>query len=181
MRNKSMKPLSDYSSRKYKILPYDPNWPRQFVAHKEILKGIFGDQANSIEHIGSTAVPGLAGKPTIDILILVEDISVADRLEEQMEAAGYYALGEYVEKGARLFVKESDNTRYCNIHVFQKDHSHVEEMIQLRDYLLTHPEIVKEYSKLKTSLAERYPNNYGEYRKHKDEWMNKLKQRLFPH
>lgn len=175
---KSGKPLSNYNDRKYEILPYDPNWSQQFIEHAKILKSIFVDKAISIEHIGSTAVPGLAGKPTIDVLILIENVSVADELEKQMEISGYHALGEYVTKGARLFVKESDNIRYCNIHVFQKDHPHVQEMLQLRDYFRAHPEVVSEYSKLKTDLAVKYPNNYGQYRKYKDEWMNALKLKI---
>lgn len=175
---KSSRPLSNYKNRKYEILPYDLNWPQQFIEHAKILKSIFADKAISIEHIGSTAVPGLAGKPTIDVLVLVENISVADELKKQVEIAGYHALGEYVTEGARLFVKESDNTRYCNIHIFQKDHPHVREMLHLRDYLRTHPEVVSEYSNLKINLAIKYPNDYGEYRKYKDEWMNVLKQRI---
>lgn len=175
---KSGKPLSNYQNRKYEILPYDQNWPQQFAEHAKILKSIFADKAISIEHIGSTAVPGLAGKPTIDVLIIVEDVPVADELRKQMESAGYHALGEYVTEGALLFVKESDNTRYCNIHVFQKDHPHVQEMLQLRDYFRAHPEVVSEYSKLKTDLAVKYPNDYGQYRKYKDEWMNALKLKM---
>ena len=174
-----MKPLSTYKNRKYEVVPYDPIWSRQFAEQAKILKSIFADTAISIEHIGSTAVPGLAGKPTIDILILVDDISVVDPLKEQMEIAGYHALGEYVTEGALFFVKESDNVRYCNIHVFQKDHPHVKEMLQLRDYFRARPEVVSEYSKLKTELAMKHPNDYGEYRKYKDEWMNNLKQQIF--
>lgn len=175
---KNGKPLSNHKNRKYEILPYDPNWPQQFIEHAKILKSIFAEKAISIEHIGSTAIPGLAGKSTIDVLILVENVSIADDVEKQMEITGYHALGEYVTKGARLFVKESGNTRYCNIHVFQIDHSHVQEMLQLRDYFRTHPEVVSEYSKIKTDLAAKYPNDYGEYRKYKDEWMENLKKKI---
>ena len=170
--------LSNYKNRKYEIISHDPKWTEQFAEQAKILKSIFADEAISIEHIGSTSVPGLAGKPTIDVLILVEDVSVADHLKEQMEIAGYRALGEYVTKGAQLFVKESDNTRYCNIHVFQKDHPHVREMLGLRDYFRAHPEVVSKYSKLKKDLAEKYPNDYGEYRKYKDKWMNALKEKI---
>lgn len=174
---RAKRPLN-YKNRKYQIFPYDQNWPQQFAEHAKILKSIFADKAISIEHIGSTAVPGLAGKPTIDVLILVDDVSIADQLKEKMEIAGYHPLGEYVTKGALLFVKESDNTRYCNIHVFQKNHLHVREMLQLRDYFRSHPEAVSEYSKLKTDLVTKHPNDYGEYRKYKDEWMNALKLRI---
>jgi GrpB-like predicted nucleotidyltransferase (UPF0157 family) len=170
--------LSNYKDRIYEIIPYDPTWPKKFAEEAKILKNIFADDAISIEHIGSTAVPGLAGKPTIDVLILVEDISILDQLKEQMETTGYHALGEYVTEGAHLFVRESDNIRHCNIHIFQKDHPHVKEMLQLRDYLRAHPEIVNEYSKLKFDLVEKYPNDYGQYRKYKDEWMNELKKKI---
>ena len=176
---KNSLPTSNYKDRKYEIILYDPTWPDQFAEQARILKSIFADTAISIEHIGSTAVPGLAGKPTIDVLVLVEDISVVEQLKEKMEIAGYHVLGEYVTKGALLFVKESNNTRHINIHVFQKDHPHVKEMLQLRDYFRSHPEVVSEYSKLKIDLATKYPNDYGEYRKYKDEWMNNLKQRIF--
>jgi GrpB-like predicted nucleotidyltransferase (UPF0157 family) len=95
-----------------------------------------------------------------------------------MKIAGYQALGEYVTEGARLFVRESGNVRNCNIHVFQKDHPHVKEMLQLRDYLRTHQDTVQEYSELKFDLAKKYSNDYGQYRKFKDEWMNKLKDKV---
>ena len=172
------KRLSNYKNRKYEILPYDRKWPQQFAEHEKILKSIFSDKAISIEHIGSTAVADLMGKPTIDILILVDDVTIAGKLNQQMEIAGYHSLGEYVTQGAWLFVKESNNTRHCNIHVFHKDHPHAQEMLQLRDYFRTHPEIVSEYSKLKLDLVKKYPNDYGKYRKYKDEWMNTLKLRI---
>ena len=168
----------DYKNRKYEVLAYDPAWTGQFAEEAKILKSIFADEAISIEHVGSTAVPNLAGKPTIDVLMLVNDISTADRLKEKMETTGYQSLGEYVMQGARLFVKETDNVRTRNIHIFQKDHPHVQEMLRLRDYLRTHADVVREYSDLKFDLAKKYPDDYGQYRKSKDEWMNALKVKI---
>src|SRR3989344_4721156 len=77
-----------------------------FVAHKfaeeaKVLNSIFGMSAIKIEHVGSTAVPGLSGKPIIDVLILVEDVAIADALNQKMESAGFKALGEYVMPGVR--------------------------------------------------------------------------------
>lgn len=164
----------DYSNRKYDVISYDPDWVSKFLEEAKILSSIFGKYAIAIEHVGSTAVPGLAGKPTIDVLILVDNIVEVDALNQKMESAGYKVLGEYVMPGARLFVREADGTRLCNIHVFQKEHTHAKEMLRLRDYFRNNPELVKEYSQLKLDLIEKYPNDYRQYRKHKDEYVEKL-------
>ena len=165
----------EHKNRKYTVELYNQEWKKQFQIEAENLRLIFSDKANSIEHIGSTAVPGLAGKPTIDILITVEKIEIVDELSEKIENIDYKALGDYINQGSRLFVKEENNTRLVNLHVFKADHSHIKEMINLRDYFRSHPEVVEEYSKLKFNLVEKYPNDYGLYRRYKCEWMENLK------
>lgn len=164
-----------YKNRKYTIEQYNPEWKRQFETETEILRPIFSDRSISTEHIGSTAVSGLAGKPTVDILITIEKIEIADRLSEKIESVGYKALGDYINQGSRLFVKERDGERLVNLHVFEANHPHVGDMINLRDYFQSHPQVVEEYSKLKFDLVKKYPDNYGLYRKYKDEWMENLK------
>lgn len=168
----------DYKNRKYSVVSYDPKWKDEFEKEAEILKSIFGLYATSIEHIGSTAVPGLFGKPTIDILILVDDVNIADTFNKQMESIGYKSFGEYVSSGTKLFVKEINNTRLVNVHIYPKEHAHVKEMLVLRNYFQNHPEIVREYSNLKIDLFAKYPNDYGLYRKYKDNWMEKLKEKI---
>lgn len=168
----------EYKNRKYIVEPYSLEWKKKFEIEAKKLRPIFSDKAISIEHIGSTAVPGLAGKPTIDILITVEKIEIADELSEKIETIGYKALGDYIKKGSRLFVKEEDNERLINLHVFEAIHPHVSDMIDLREYFRSHPEKVEEYSRLKFDLVKKYPNDYGLYRKYKDEWMENLKRDL---
>ena len=115
---------TEYKNRKYTIEQYNPEWEKQFEAEAEILRPIFSDKAISIEHVGSTAVSGLTGKPTIDILITVEKIEIADELSEKIESIGYKSLGDYINKGSRLFVKEANDTRLVNLHVFEVQHPH---------------------------------------------------------
>lgn len=115
------------------------------------------------------------------MLVVFEEISEAEEFVEELEALGYKDLGQYVTEGSRLFVKEENNERLVNLHFYSRGHSHVDEMIALRDYLRMHPEVVKEYSDLKFELSNQYPDDYGSYRKFKDEWMNNLnKQLVFP-
>ncbi len=169
---------TEYKNRKYNIEQYSSEWRKRFETEAEILRPIFSDKAISIEHVGSTAVPELAEKPTIDILITVEKIETADELSEKIESMGYKSLGDYINKGSRLFVKESNDTRLVNLHVFGAEHPHVKDMINLRNYFRSHPEVVQEYSNLKFDLVKKYPDDYGLYRKYKDEWMEKLKQEI---
>lgn len=167
-----------YQGRKYSIQEYDPAWASQFKTESEALQKALGRAVISIDHIGSTSVPGLAGKPLIDILGVVDDISEADSFERSLETLGYGSLGQYVMEGSRLYVKEKDSTRLVNLHFYYQGHKHISEMIGLRNYFRSHPEVVKEYSQLKFDLVEKYPEDYGSYRKYKDEWMNGLKKEL---
>jgi GrpB-like predicted nucleotidyltransferase (UPF0157 family) len=168
---------AEYKDRKYHVQPYNPAWPKQFETDAKVLKGIFGDDTVAIEHIGSTSVPGMDGKPTIDILILVNDLAVADKHVAAMKDAGYEHLVGYVSPDSVLFRKMKDNTLLSNVHVFQKDHPHVREMLTLRNYLRSHPEEVTAYSDLKKELFQKYPDDYATYRKLKDEYMVGLKSR----
>jgi len=167
-----------YRNRKYSIEPYNPEWAGQYNKEVQKLKKCLGDKSVSIHHIGSTSVPGLAGKPTIDILTIVENIEEVVDYVSDLKLLGYKYLGEYVMEGSRLFVKEKNNIRLVNLHFFHTGHKHIAEMIELRNYLRSHPESVKKYSKLKFELAKKYSDDYGSYREYKDEWLNALKSRI---
>jgi len=167
-----------YKGRKYTIQNYDPNWVKRYNFEADNIREVIGDKILYVEHIGSTAVPGLGGKSTIDILITVKTIETADGFTIILKQQGYNFLGQYVMEGSRLYTKEKDGERLVNLHFFHKGHKHINEMLHLRNYLRSHPETVNEYSQLKFDLVERYPDDYGSYRKYKDAWMNKLKNKL---
>jgi len=168
---------SAYKDRKYDVVPYDRNWPNEFESAAAKIKTVFNDDATDIQHIGSTAVPGMDGKPVIDILVIVNNIAVADTHRVEMEAIGYTYAGEFVLPGSVLFRKMNGTTVLSNVHIFPQQHPHVQEMLRLRDYLRGNPGEVKDYSQLKQKLYEKYKNDYAQYRKYKDEYMETLKQR----
>ncbi len=169
---------SSYKDRKYHIEEYNPSWADEFIRDKKLLSNIWKEDAVAIEHIGSTSVPGMRGKPTIDILILVNDLNVISKHIKDMQNAGYESIPALITPDSHLFRKMHDNVLLSNVHVFQKGHPHVREMLALRDYLRTHSETVKEYSEIKQKLALAYPNDYAQYRKEKDEYMNKLERKI---
>ncbi|HBV01572.1 MAG TPA: hypothetical protein DEF00_04290 [Candidatus Taylorbacteria bacterium] len=165
-----------YKDRKYNVIPYDSDWPEQFEEYASKIKNIFGDV--QIEHIGSTAVPGMSGKPCIDVLVIVKDLKTAERHIRDMEQAEFEYSGPFVTEDSRLFRLIKDNVLYANIHFFPIGHPHNNEMISLRNYLRSHPEETKAYSNIKNELYSKYSNDYASYRKFKDEYMNDLMKRI---
>ncbi len=165
-----------YKDRKYDVVPYNPQWSLQFQEYAQKIRTIFGELP--IEHIGSTSVPGMVGKSCIDVLVLVDDIKSVDKYVGDMEQAGFEYAGEFVMPDSRLFRVMQDNALVANIHFFPAQHPHVKEMLDLRDYLRSHPEEVEAYSAIKEDLYRKYPDDYASYRKYKDEYMEGLKERV---
>lgn len=170
------KNLFNYKNRKYDIGAYDARWGKIFVDEANTIKNIFGSSV-LIEHIGSTAVPGMTGKSCIDILVIPKDLEIVRGHIPEMEQAGYLYRGAFVKDDALLFAKMEDGTLQTNVHFFPEGHPHIEEMLAVRDYLRNDAREIIEYSELKRKLSQQYPNDYNMYRKKKDEYMEKLTKR----
>lgn len=140
---------------KVKILPYDKEAPKIFDDFKKFLKGIIPYEIEiEIEHIGSTAVPGLGGKNVIDVMIITE--------KENHEKL--FASGEYKYKG-----KE----RHMHIHItYQGSNEHVDKIL-FRDYLRNHPEEAKKYYELKKKWSIETENRQ-KYTELKIEYIRKI-------
>ena len=124
---------------------------------------IFGDNLVDIEHIGSTAVPGLESKPIIDILVAVKSLSLVDEKQNEFEKLGYEYLGEFGIKGRRYLRKGGDE-RTHQIHVFRfKDEHNLIRHLAVRDYLRAHPWVAGEYGELKAKLAKEHPYDVDGY------------------
>lgn len=111
-------------------------------------------------------------KPVIDVLVVVPSVHELESHRQDMERTGYVYQGEIVQEDSRLYREVENGDIRANIHVFPVEHPHVFEMLRLRDYLRTHPDDVQEYSEVKKSLQEKYPNDYAEHRRQKDRYLN---------
>ena len=159
-----------YKDRKYDVVAYDPNWQKRFLDESNIIRKIFGNEIK-IEHVGSTSVVGMEGKPCIDILVIPKSLEVAKEQISDMENVGYFCRGAFIRENTLLFTRVKDNNIETNIHFLPEGDPHIKEMLALRDYLRNHSEEVSKYSELKKKLYEKYPNDYAGYRKEKDEYM----------
>lgn len=169
--------ISSRKERKYTIVPYQKKWREDFQVIKKEISVLFGNRAKEIMHVGSTAIEGMSGKPTIDVLVIVDSVEMIDTLNDKMLRAGYLALGEYVVPQSRLFVKEKDSERLINVHCFEKNHPHKEEMVVMRDFLRAHPDEARAYANFKINLFHQYPDDYFAYRCFKDPYLAGVKTR----
>lgn len=138
------------------IVPYDASWPERFEEERaalvDTLKGyIFG----GVEHIGSTAVPGLAAKPVIDIMIGVESLSVSRPALPVLEEVGYCYF-PYRADVMHWLCKPSSELRTHHLHLVPFRSDLWVRRIAFRDYLKLHPPIAREYANLKQQLARQY-------------------------
>jgi len=149
--------------RKVVVVPYNPEWLSQFQAEAEQLSEILGGNVLSIDHIGSTAIPGLYAKPTIDILIVVQSHDQLDDRNDSLEALGYVPKGENGIAGRRYFKKPAGDAHLYHLHAFEQGHAAIIQHLNFRDYLRAHPEAAKAYQVLKLKLAERFPYEAQRY------------------
>jgi GrpB-like predicted nucleotidyltransferase (UPF0157 family) len=128
-----------------------------------------GRQPLEIQHIGSTAIPGIYAKPVIDMLAVVVDIAAMDGRNAQMRSLGYEPKGEFGIPGRRYFYRNNPaGIRTHQIHAFAKGSPHIARHLAFRDFLRAHPKIALEYSELKRRLADAHPNDIEAYMDGKD-------------
>jgi GrpB-like predicted nucleotidyltransferase (UPF0157 family) len=181
---------------KIEVKPYNPEWPNQFLHIKKELNLILGFLYPKIEHIGSTAVPNLAAKPVIDVLVGIENLADLDKTIEPMiqNQYIYYEIFNSVAPQRRLFVglknkedylkfrstySENDSIPHEEIHQGRLSHVHIWEHgssdwvrhIAFREYLKEHPEAKNRYEAIKKQLSLKSWRNGMEYNDGKDSFI----------
>ena len=139
------------------IVPYDPAWPRRFDEERRILAAVFAGSGARIEHVGSTAVPGLGAKPVIDVLMGVPNLVEVERRIPALEAAGYEYVQEYERQlpDRRYFRRPRLGPRACHVHCVVTGSDVWIRHLAFRDYLRAHPESAAAYDDFKRQLAMR--------------------------
>jgi GrpB-like predicted nucleotidyltransferase (UPF0157 family) len=136
------------------IVPYDQEWPRTFEAERQLLLDAIGPWlvAGSIEHIGSTAIPGLDAKPVIDIMAGVESLD-GSRAALPVLARHQYCYFPYRTEVMHWLCKPSPARRTHHLHLAPHGGPLWIERLAFRDYLRTHVDVALEYATLKHRLA----------------------------
>jgi GrpB-like predicted nucleotidyltransferase (UPF0157 family) len=158
------------SRRSICVVDYDPEWPRVFARLRARIWPSVSDFTLGIEHVGSTAVPGLAAKPVIDI-----DIVVAGRQEiplavERLTNLGYVHEGDLGIPDREAFDLPSGGPAH-HLYVCPRESLALRSHLALRDHLRAHPQDVAAYSVLKKRLAQEFTHDIARYVEGKSEFI----------
>ena len=138
------------------IVEYDARWPDRFALESARIRHVLAEPALEIEHHGSTAVPGLAAKPVIDMLVAAGSMEMAERYAAALLEHGYEAVEpRYREMWPEriVLIRREHGERMCHVHLMLRGHPAWKRLLVFRDYLRAHPDVAAAYAELKRSLA----------------------------
>jgi GrpB-like predicted nucleotidyltransferase (UPF0157 family) len=152
----------DRQRRLIRIVDYDPGWPAGFRRLQDHIWPSVADLALRIEHVGSTAVPGLAAKPIIDLDIVIRDRATLPDIGAKLEALGYFARGDLGIADRYAYAATSSEPPH-NLYACVEGSVALRNHLALRDHLRAHPEDAKAYGELKKALTEGFPDDIDQY------------------
>jgi len=159
---------------RYTFMEYSPDWPRMFEEEAAGLRVVFGVALTLVHHIGSTSVPGLAAKPIIDVLPVVREIGLVDRLAPKLQELGYRTWGEYGIPGRRFVTRDAGEFRTHNLHFFADGDAQIVRHLAFCEYLREHREVRDEYAALKREVYARHPADIDAYGEGKNAWIKRV-------
>lgn len=160
------------------LVPHNPAWTDRALAEGERLKRALGDNLLALHHIGSTATPGIAAKPIVDLMPIVADLSALDAARPAVEALGYVWRGEFGLEGRRYCVLAGpDGRRAVQAHCYQSGDPGVERHLVFRDYLRAHPDEAAAYEAEKRRAAALHPHDSLAYNGEKNDWIQAAQHR----
>ena len=142
------------------IVDYDPEWPSRYARERTQLLTVLLE-AVDIQHIGSTAVPGLAATPVIDILVAVPQLGPAEEYIERLAPLSYQHRRARHDRMRLFFWKVAPRTHH--VHIVAAGSAEHRQHLRFRDYLRAQPETAREYAALKRELAARYGSDRDGY------------------
>lgn len=145
-----------------KITPYSLSWPAQYLKDEPLIASAFNDELIAIHHVGSTAVPGLAAKPEIDVLIEVDEHRNVLTRDEILLGLGY-VRGSDLSEGHHFYRRNVKGVRTHKLHVCEQGHVSIAHMLGFRDLLKRNIVIRQHYQALKLELEASNTGGMAEY------------------
>jgi GrpB-like predicted nucleotidyltransferase (UPF0157 family) len=149
-------------NRPIRVIDYDPRWPSFFHAARDELLSLAPGLILAVEHIGSTAVPGLAAKPKIDLDAVLIDVNALATLTDKLALSGFRAHGDPHGDGRLPFTREHEGYGLRLYLCLKANPAHHDRLL-FRNHLRLHPDRAAEYQALKQRLAEESAGDWDHY------------------
>jgi GrpB-like predicted nucleotidyltransferase (UPF0157 family) len=159
------------------VVAPDPAWPERFEQVRGAIIDALGDRARSVQHVGSTSVPGLWAKPIIDVDLTVADASQEASYLPDLEAGGFELRVREPQWEEHRMVRGSSPV--ANVHIFSTDATEPRRTRAFRDWLCVHPDDRDAYAALKRDLAGRGFTDAMDYNNHKAALIYDIYERIF--
>jgi GrpB-like predicted nucleotidyltransferase (UPF0157 family) len=151
--------LDDRFDPAVRIVAYDRQWPVQAAEELRRINEALGAVAVRLEHVGSTAVPGLAGKPILDLQLSVAAIEQRVGYVEPLERLGYLFVPSPEWPDLHFFARPPERPRTHHLHVCDAGSQHELRHLAVRDFLRTHDEEAARYAAMKREAVARHPED----------------------
>ena len=161
--------------RDFTIVPYQHGWRDLFEREADLLHSALGKKALCIEHIGSTAIPGIPAKPIIDIMVAVVSLAEAAYLIPVLESLGYeYKPHDTIPERIYFAKESSPEHRTHHLNLTALGSGFWTSQLAFRDYLRAHDEIAAEYGELKKRIDEQHAQTHQLNREAKSEFVARV-------
>ena len=163
--------MSDVKDEPVRVDAYDPAWPLRFEEERPAIEEILGRSiTGGVHHVGSTAVPGLAAKPVIDILVGIDDLEGGRAYIAPLAELGYQ-YAPYRADEMLWFCKPDPARRTHHLHLVPTGSPRFRAELAFRDHLRGHPDVAERYAVLKRRLATRFEHDREAYTRSKEDFI----------
>jgi GrpB-like predicted nucleotidyltransferase (UPF0157 family) len=156
------------------LQPYDLGWTEAFSVEAKLIRGVLGEYAQHVEHVGSTAVPGLAAKPVIDMMLGMVNDRALVTITQGLVPLGYVSFGDRRNDGDWFFAKGPETSRTHYVHVVLFGDQRWRNYLRFRDRLRADARLCDEYSRLKTELAAQFADDRDAYTQAKESFITRV-------
>lgn len=167
-------PIAASNPYKIEIVSYDKHWVDLFKDEANRIQKALGECLKEIYHIGSTSIPGMAAKPAIDMMLVLNNIDDIPFISEKLTQLDYDSIRRHIIPHVSFFTKRQDSTIRFHLHLHERGSPQIRRHVNFRDYVIQYRDVAQVYEKLKIQLAAQFTNDAYSYVSGKDKLVQEI-------
>lgn len=140
----------------FQLVNYDPKWPNDFLKEADFLRKNLSADLLEIYHIGSTAIPGLSAKPNIDMILVFDNLDMAQEINQALIKLDYLPLSKNIIPHRSFITSKKLNSIGYHLHIYERGDPQINRHVYFKDFLIAHSTEAQQYEKLKLDLKKRH-------------------------